>query len=86
MQGGKSKNKGLPVGVYLRENKKAYRVILGVKGKLLHLGQYTTVKEAAQVYKEAKEKHIKSLAEKYKDQLDPRAYQALLNYTVEVTD
>jgi hypothetical protein len=86
LQGGKSKNKGLPVGVYLRENGKCYRVILGVKGKLLHLGQYTSVKEAAQVYKEAKEKHLKSLAEQYKHQLDPRAYQALINYTVEITD
>jgi len=42
--------------------------------------------EAFAVYKEAKELHIKSLAEKWKNDLDPRVYKALMNYVVEITD
>ena len=51
-----------------------------------YLGYYGTEQEAFQAYKVYKEALIKRVAEKYKDQLDPRAYQALLNYQVEVTD
>ena len=34
----------------------------------------------------AKENHIKELANKWKSQIDERAYNALMNYTVEITD
>ena len=37
-------------------------------------------------YKKTKEQNIKDAADLYKDVLDPRAYQALLNYKVELTD
>ena len=37
-------------------------------------------------YKQAKESFIKEQAEKYKSQIDPRAYEALMNYQVEITD
>ena len=33
------------------------------------------------VYKRFKEAHIKSLAEKWKDQIDVRVYEALMNWT-----
>ena len=32
------------------------------------------------------ESYIKELADKYKDLLDPRAYEALYNYTVDIDD
>lgn len=51
-----------------------------------HLGFFDTEMEAYLVYKEAKEKHLKDLAEKYKEVVDPRAYEALLSYKVEITD
>lgn len=38
------------------------------------------------IYKTAREKYIKFLAEKYKDKLDPRAYEALKNYEVNIDD
>lgn len=51
-----------------------------------YLGSFSTPEQAFQAYKHAKENHIKLLADKYRDQIDPRAYEALLNYKVEITD
>ena len=45
-----------------------------------------TMKEAFQDYKEVKEKVIKDRANYFKDKLDPRVYEALMNYQVEITD
>lgn len=51
-----------------------------------HIGCFSTPEQAFQAYKQAKEAHIKVLANKYKDMIDPRAYDALMNYRVEITD
>lgn len=50
------------------------------------LGSFATEIEAFNAYKQAKEAHIKSLAEKWKDQIDLRVYEALVKYEVEITD
>ena len=42
--------------------------------------------EKVVVYKKFKEDYIKKLASKYKDELDSRVYEALVNYQVEITD
>lgn len=44
------------------------------------------IEQAFAIYKKAKEKYIKFLAEKYKDELDPRAYNALKSYEVNIDD
>lgn len=54
--------------------------------KMRFVGHFATEAQAFLAYKTFKEAYIKEVAEQYKDQLDPRAYQALLNYTVEITD
>jgi len=51
-----------------------------------HLGCFQTQEDAFLAYKTFKEALIKQVANEYKDLIDPRAYQALLNYTVEITD
>ena len=56
------------------------------KGMQEHLGVFNTELEAFRAYKVAKESFVKEQAEKYKSQIDPRAYNALMNYTVEITD
>ncbi len=51
-----------------------------------YLGLFNTEIEAFNAYKQAKENYIKELANKWKDQIDDRAYNALMKYTVEITD
>ena len=56
------------------------------KGKRGHLGYFNTELEAFNAYKEAKESFVKEQANKWKGKIDDRAYNALMNYTVEITD
>jgi len=51
-----------------------------------YLGTYNTPEEAFQTYKVEKETHIKEVANKWKPQLSPQAYKALIDYQVEITD
>ena len=57
-----------------------------VNKKYNYLGRFNTEIEAFNAYKVAKELYIKELAEKWKDKIDTRAYNALMNYQVEITD
>lgn len=79
-----------PIGVRKQTKDKRFKSYCkdGTEGtnKQTQLGSFDTVEEAFQAYKTFKEAIIKRVAEKYKDQLDPRAYQALMNYQVEITD
>ena len=75
------------IGVSWCNTKKAFVArVRKNKGKSEWLGLFKTELEAFNVYKEAKENYLKQLAEKYKSQIDPRAYEALMNYQVEITD
>ena len=56
------------------------------KGEQERLGSFNTEIEAFNAYKTAKENYLKELANKWKDRIDPRAYKALMNYTVEIDD
>ena len=56
------------------------------KGKQEHLGLFKTETEAFNAYKQAKESFVKEQAEKWKGKIDIRAYNALLNYQVVITD
>ena len=51
-----------------------------------HLGVFDTEIEAFNAYKLAKESYLKELANKWKSQIDIRAYNALMNYEVNITD
>ena len=56
------------------------------KGKPEHLGYFKTEIEAFNAYKTAKESFVKEQANKWKGEIDLRAYEALMNYQVEITD
>ena len=75
------------IGVYWHKTKKAFIAQVSKnKGKPEYLGYFNTELEAFNAYKQAKEAFIKEQAEKWKDKIDERAYKALMNYTVEITD
>ena len=56
------------------------------KGKPEYLGSFKTELEAFNAYKEVKESFIKEQAEKWKGKIDERAYEALMNYEVNIDD
>ena len=75
------------IGVSWSETNKAFIARVNKNtGKSKHLGSFKTELEAFNAYKEAKETYIKEQAEKWKSQIDERAYNALMNYQVEITD
>lgn len=74
----------LPIGVWRLGD--SFRSVCSMHGNKVSLGVFRTVEEAFLQYKLAKEEYVRNLAEQFKDQIDPRAYQLLLNYTVEITD
>ena len=75
------------IGVYWDKTNKAFKAQVSKnKGMQEHLGVFNTEIEAFKAYKTAKESFVKEQAEKYKSQIDPRAYEALMNYKVEITD
>lgn len=80
------RNRGvLPIGVKATGYGQFF-ARMKIDGVDTRLGRFQTIDDAFQAYKAAKEANIKRLAEQYKDQIDPRAYAALLAYQVEITD
>lgn len=75
---------GMPIGVRMKSG--VYLSRCKINGRLAHLGTYKTSEQAFQAYKEAKEDNIKNVANKWRGQIDERAYEALMNYEVEITD
>lgn len=73
-----------PLGVSKNKGKFSSRVGVGKSRKFL--GYFDTKQEAFKTYKKAKEEYLKSLAIKYKDQLDSKVYKAIINYKIEITD
>lgn len=81
----RSKMRGsCPIGVSKRGKK--FQASISINGKQKCLGSYNHLEEAFEAYKQAKENHIKLVANKWKDAIDPRVYEALTNYKVEITD
>ena len=75
------------IGVHWSNTNKAFVAQVNKsKGKREHLGYYKTEIEAFNAYKQAKESFVKEQANKWKGKIDDRAYEALMNYTVEITD
>lgn len=68
------------IGVYWHNASKSFVArVAKNKGKQEHLGYFKTEIEAFNAYKKAKESFIKEQAEKFKSQIDDRAYNALMN-------
>lgn len=76
-----SSNPDLPVGVTISRYGKYL-----AKFSKTPLGSFKTLDRAFRAYKEAKEYKAKQLATTYKDQIDIRAYEALMKYEVNIDD
>ena len=75
------------IGVCWHKQGKAFKAQVSKnKGKREHLGYFKTELEAFNAYKQAKEAFIKEQANKFKSQIDLRAYNALMNYQVDIDD
>ena len=75
------------IGVYWNKTNKAFRAMVNKnKGKQECLGYFKTEIEAFNAYKQAKESFIKEQANEWRGKIDERAYEALMSYTVEITD
>lgn len=75
-----------PIGVKKKSKNESYQSSISKKGRIYHLGYFNTPEEAFYAYKKAKEDYAKELAYKWKDQIDPRAFEALMNYEVDIND
>ena len=82
----KSKRGGLCVGVSFDKRSKKFVSHINRLGEQKNLGGFDEEIEAFLVYKEAKESHIKIVAENWKDEIDVRVYNSLMNYKVEIND
>ena len=70
----------------VRKTKTGYQSRCNIRGKNYSLGTFNTEIEAFNAYKQTKENYLKELATKWKDKIDTRAYNALMEYQVEITD
>lgn len=75
-----NRNNEYPIGVTKESNK------FTAKFKNKRLGLFDTINEALQAYKVAKEAHIKEVADLWKDKINPKVYQAMYAYQVEIID
>ena len=71
-----------PVGVCFDIEKGKFKVRCNVNGKVQHLGYFNTAEEAFTVYKPFKENLYKQLALKWKDEIDPRLFDAMMKWEV----
>lgn len=74
----------LPVGVCAHGYK--FQATCKTDSPSSYLGRFNTIEEAFNAYKQVKEAFIKAQAAKWKAFIDPRAYEALMAYTVLITD
>jgi hypothetical protein len=79
-----SKRGKYPIGIHKVGNR--FKVQLSINGIQAHLGYFKTIEEAFEAYKTAKEIYIEEMADKWRGQITEPTYQALINYTVEITD
>lgn len=77
-----------PVGVYHDTSKthKRFSARVSKNGRHKRFGSYKTPEEAFYVYKREKEKYIKEIAEKWKDKIDLRVYDALMSWEINIED
>ena len=77
-----------PLGVSVVSSKTGskFQASIHLNSCYKYLGRFDTPEEAFQAYKRAKECYIKEIAELWKDRIDSKVYQALLNWEINISD
>ena len=75
-----------PIGVYFCKTKGKFNSQVSIFGRRKRLGYFDNCTSAFLKYKEEKERYMKELAEKYKVNLSSESFNALMSYTVLITD
>ena len=76
----------LPIGITYNTKRNVYMAYMYANNKHKYLGWANNSQDAFILYKIAKEQHIKEMADKYKDQIPQKVYDAMYNYQVDITD
>lgn len=76
----------LPIGVHKKKRGDYFVSQINRDREKVFLGHFKEPISAFLAYKEAKEDYMKVVAEKWHSKIDRRAYEALMNYQVEITD
>lgn len=83
----RGRKNGLPVGVCCDKRVRKYYPKMCHDGKKTTFGGYFDTPEGAfAVYKKSKESHIRQIAEEYKNEIEPRVYEAMLRYEVKLDE
>lgn len=75
-----------PKGVTYRPSVGNFQASCNYKGSSEYLGVYETPELAFEIYKQRKEEIARELAREYSGVIDDRAVEALMNFTVEITE
>lgn len=73
----------LPLGVTKVSGYDHYKVAINFLGKRRHVGTFICKEEASRAFMEFKNKFTYDLAQIYKDEIDPKLYQKLIQYSEE---
>lgn len=75
-----------PIGVSFCKVMNSFSATINIYKVTRNLGYFGTPEQAFKNYKIAKEVYIKEVADKFREQITERVYEALYNYQVEITD
>ena len=76
-----------PIGTSYDSKRELYGISRNyVVGKTHYLGRFANSVDAFDTYKTYKEKHIKNVADEYKDLIPEKVYVAMYKYEVDIND
>ncbi|MCM3616696.1 hypothetical protein M3936_03775 [Sutcliffiella horikoshii] len=75
-----------PIGVRKNKTGKKFEALVNDGRERHYLGVFSTPEEAFDAYKDKKEEVIKNVAKCYKGRIPDNIYNALMRYTVEISD
>lgn len=76
-----------PIGVSYSKHAGKFRAyMINASNTQMHLGYYKDVESAFDAYRKAKTEQIKDIAEKYKNVIDIKVYNALLSWEIDIND